>query len=245
VSGENLVIVVPTIRPHRIAPTLESAKAATPDARVLFVVDHDDTATQQAVQAVASGPGAVGGPHTHLLSTDGVDLLLCDGGWPKKINAGIAASTEPLIFTGADDLDFREGWFEAAAPRIQDPAEAGGRNGCIGVVGTNDLGNPRVMAGKHATHFLVARWYAEWGTVDEPGKLLHEGYEVEFSDDELIATAKVRGCWAMALDAEVEHLHPVWGKGDEKAQDDPSYNRIKDRMARGRAIFNSRKPLWA
>lgn len=223
---EGVAIIVPTIRPHRIAETLESARENTPDPKtILFVVDEGDDATADAVEAA------------------GGKCVFCSGGWPKKINFGIDATTEPMIFTGADDLKWHPGWLEAAARHLTEGPHDPGH---CGLVGTNDLGNPRVMAGHHATHFLAARWYAELGTIDERGKLIHEGYEVEYSDDELIATAKARGQWKMALDSHVEHLHPLWGKGDlEKAKDDPSYQRMKERMARGRRLFLKRAPLWA
>jgi hypothetical protein len=75
--------------------------------------------------------------------------------------------------------------------------------------------------GRHATHSLVHADYRECGTLDEPWKLLHEGYWHNFVDDELVGTAMLRGTFAMAGDAHVEHLHPNW----RKAADDETYRR--------------------
>ncbi len=137
-------------------------------------------------------------------------VLLVDGGdyeYARKIN--FAASHETTdgewLFLGADDLAFHPGWDEAA---LSLPATAL-------VIGTNDLGNPTVMAGKHATHSLVHRSYIARGTIDEPGLLLHPGYQHNFVDNEFIATAKSRGVWAFAANSHVEHLHPFWRKSED------------------------------
>ena len=153
------------------------------------------------------------------------------GNYAEKINRGVDLTSEPLLFLGADDLDFRSGWLEAALARLADG---------IGVVGTNDLCNPRVIAGEHSTHSLVTREYAALGTIDEPGKLLHEGYPHEFVDDEFVETAKFRGAYAHAGDAIVEHLHPMAGK----APTDALYSAQRRRMCKGRPIYAKRRSLW-
>lgn len=170
-----------------------------------------------------------------------VDATGCDslivpgpnpGDYARKINAGYRATTEPLMFLGADDLRFHPGWFDAAA------AELGPG---VGVVGTNDLGSERVMAAQHSTHSLVTRDYVDrFGTIDEPGRVLCEEYPHEFVDDELVATAKHRGAWAFAADSHVEHLHPNWGK----APMDKLYAQQRRRMRAGRQIFERRSRLW-
>jgi hypothetical protein len=101
---------------------------------------------------------------------------------------------------------FKPGWL--------DHAEHAARITGANVVGTNDLGNPRVMRGEHATHLLVRRSYvdevgASW---DGPKVVCHEGYRHWYVDDEVVTAAKQRGTWAMALASHVEHLHPYWGK---------------------------------
>lgn len=213
----DVAIIVPMLgRPHRVAPLLGSIYSASPEARVVFVCTPDDSAVPAVEQA-------------------GYEPLFVKyrprGDYARKVQAGIEATDEPLIFTGADDLHFHPGWLEAAAPLISD---------AVGVVGTNDLCNGRVIAGEHATHFLVARWYVELGTIDEPGVLFHHGYRHEFIDDELVGTAKRRGAWAFAADSLVEHLHPMAGK----APMDILYAEQKRRMGMSRALYQRRRRLW-
>lgn len=210
-------------RPHRVPLLLASLDEATPaDAyRVLFLVSPEDTTVIEAVDNAGAERLVV--PRKTLY-----------GDYARKINAGYAATAEDYLFLGADDLHFHPGWFERAVSRFDnDPA--------IGVVGTNDLGNSRVMRGDHATHSLVARRYAdEFGTIDEPGKVLHEGYWHEYVDDELVGTAKARNAWAFAEDSHVEHLHPQYGKA---AMDD-SYEQQHYRMSRTSSYFRERRRLW-
>lgn len=209
-----VALLIPVLRrPHRVAPLLASIRASTPEARTLFIADPFDEPQIQAVKAA------------------GADLLIVEGNYATKINAAVAATDERLLFLGADDLDFKPGWLTQANRYIRRGA---------GVVGTNDLGSPRVKRGEHSTHSLVTRRYAERGTIDEPGKLLHEGYPHEFVDDEFVETAKFRGAWAFAHDAHVEHLHPSWGK----APMDDLYRAQKKRMRVGRTIYQERRHLW-
>ena len=154
------------------------------------------------------------------------------GNYAKKINRAVAATTEPLVFLGADDLRFHPGWFEAAKARLT-PG--------IGVVGTNDLLSKRVMAGEHSTHSLVTRAYVAQGTIDDPTKLLHEGYPHEFVDDEFIETAVHRRAFVHAADSVVEHLHPFGGK----APTDALYAKAGRRLLVGRIRYRWRRRLWA
>jgi len=217
-----VLVVVPVLRrPHNAAPLAESLAAATPEGayRLLFVASPGDTAEHDACKAT------------------GADLLVIDrpvmpGDWARKINTAHRSSDEPILFLGADDLRFHPGWLESAESKLAEGAQ---------VVGTNDLGNARVMSGDHATHMLVTRAYVdEHGTIDEPGKVLHEGYPHEWVDDEMVATAKMRGVWAHATGSIVEHLHPNWGK----APMDPLYAAQRLRMAQGRLVFERRRHLW-
>lgn len=211
------VVVVPMLgRPHRVTPLVQSIRD-TSDARILFAVSPDDRDVHRAVDAEACELIVIDGPHP--------------GDYARKINTGYRYTTEPYLFCGADDLLFHRGWFEAAVALMSDT---------VGVVGTNDLGSPRVMAGDHATHSLIARWYCDLGTIDQPATVMHEGYPHEFVDDELVETAKHRGAWAFAHDSYVEHLHPGWGK----APPDRMYLQQRRRMAKGRPIYERRRHLW-
>lgn len=217
----DIVIVVPVLRrPHRVAPLLESVASATPEPhRVLFVASPNDQAEHEAVRSA------------------GADMLVIDttpgpGDYAKKINAGVRASSEPLILFAADDLKFHARWFAEAAALIDDRTQ---------VVGTNDLGNRRVLAGKHSTHPLVARSYIEThGTIDEPGVALHEGYHHNWVDNEFVETAQRRRMWRFANRSIVEHLHPSWSK----APDDDVYRLGRKSFERDRDYFRRRRALW-
>lgn len=217
VSGRVAVLVPMLGRAHTM-PTLRGSLQDTTDrARIVWLVTSGDT-------DVLSG------------ALDDEQVILFPkrprGDYAVKINVGAASTEEPLIFTGGCDLRFHPGWLDACQPYL----DAG-----AGVVGTNDLGNPQTATGALSTHSLVARWYIDnHGTIDEPGKVLHDGYWHEFVDNELVETAKARGLYAHAPDAHVEHLHPLWGKADT----DGMYRQAARRMAYGRRLYNRRRRLW-
>jgi glycosyltransferase involved in cell wall biosynthesis len=218
-----LTIIVPVLnRPQNVRPLLESIEDATPAGiwEVLFVCDPGDDPERDAIEAAIEEFGE-----------RRVDYTLHAGNYAAKINHGARMTMAPLLFLGADDLKFHRGWFLAARRCLSDR---------IGVVGTNDLCNQRVIAGNHSTHSLVARWYAEIGTIDEGGKILHEGYPHEFVDDEFVETAKFRGAYAHAHDSVVEHMHPMVGK----APTDELYDAMPIRMKLGRAVYLKRRRMW-
>src|SRR5690606_17291779 len=149
----------------------------------------------------------------------------------EKINYAYRRTTADWIFCGADDIRFHPGWL--------DPLPALHELG-YGVVGTNDLGNPRVWCGQHATHFFVRRAYARrFGVVDQPDAILHEGYRHSCADDECVQTAIARGAFAPCPTSIVEHLHPFWGKAD----DDDVYRRGREAEARDRQWYRVRLQL--
>lgn len=202
---------------------LESAATVPASSRVLFVASPSD--------------------HEELRELDRqhADYLVMEqdherGDYARKINAGYRTTKEPLIFTGADDLLFHDGWFEAACAYLG-PSQWGP---FVGVIGTNDLGSPRVLAGYHSTHSLVTRDYADFGTIDQKQAIYHEGYAHQFVDDELVKTAMARGAFAMAMDSHVEHIHPHWGK----AESDPIYDMADPWLAEGQELFRRRNRLW-
>lgn len=214
----SLVIVVPMLgRPHTVAPLLDSIHKTTPNARVLFMLTPGDDEVLAEVEARDEERSFV---------------EWAPGDWARKINQGIALTAEEHIFTGACDLRFHQGWYEAALRKLG-PG--------IGLVGTNDRCNARTMRGEHATHMLATRSYVEQsGTIDEPGKLFHEGYPHELCDDEAVETAKFRGAWAHARDSIVEHLHPM----NRKAPMDDLYAQQGERILAGRPLYRERRKLW-
>ena len=218
-----ILIAVPVLnRPARAQVLADSVSAATESAhRVLFICSPGDDLEIEACRAT------------------GCDTLVAPwpagpGDYARKINlaATLAKPDEDWLFQAADDLRFEPGWDRHAldcARRLQ-----------ASVVGTNDLGNERVVVGEHSTHNLIRLDYVrEFGTCDEPGKVMHEGYDHVYCDDELVRTAKARGVWAPCLDSVVEHLHPDWGKAERDATYELGIAHFHD----DRVIFERRLPL--
>lgn len=229
-----IAILVPVLaRPHRAFALVSSIARSTSVAhRIVFLCTPGDVAEIAACSATADRARGT------------VDVLVCPferrpGDFARKTNHGLRETSEPWLFLGADDLDFRPGWDVAC---LRSAEQTGAR-----LIGTNDLGNPLVRRGEHATHTLVARSYAEErGTIDEPGKIYHEGYGHQWVDNELVETAKARGEWAFAADAIVEHLHPLWPdeRGGHKGAMDETYTLGLSSSRADRALFLRRRRLW-
>jgi hypothetical protein len=193
-ASEATTVIVPVLgRPQNARPFMETLKASTGWAKVLVVwSNEDDAAAWEEV---------------------GVDRALGieEESFACKVNAALEHVDTSWIFITGDDVRFHPGWL--------DHAQHVGNLQKVSVVGTNDLGNPRVMAGEHATHLLIRKSYidevgASW---DGPGVVCHEGYRHWYVDDEIVTAAKLRGEWGMALGSFVEHLHPIWEKGETDA----------------------------
>lgn len=222
-----IAVLVPVLeRPERAAPLVESIReASTVGVRIVFLCTYwsDMLAAQEAGADEAIT----------------VPFALEGGDYARKINYGFTVTSEPWCLQAADDLRFHRGWDEEAL-RI-------GVNAAACVIGTNDLGNPLVKQGRHATHSLIRRSYVEeLGTIDEPGLALHEGYWHCWVDNELVETAKHRRVYFAARRSFVEHLHHIWpdGHGGRKGSDDATYRRGQERYKADHALYVERRPLW-
>lgn len=244
----DMTIAIPILRrAHRVRPVVESIVAATPypasvpGLDVVFAVTPDDDAVIAAIEAAsAEFPGYV---HHYLMVPWPADGR---GDYARKINAVFRSTDREWMLMGADDLEFEPGWVEAAM-------SAAGRD-CPpdvvpGVIGTNDLGNPRVLAGVHSTHSIVnvdwMRTVGVAGTRHGAGRraqALCEEYWHEGVDDELVAWAQYHKAFVMALDSRVRHRHPNW---DASVPTDAMYAQQRERMRFGRRILNARRRLWA
>lgn len=202
-ADERVAVIVPAMRrPDNVARLVRSLRASTGLATVFFVCDGADKDEIAAVLAEQGGRSDV----ELLVVTEGSR----PGTFAEKVNfaAGrvLPPGEYPWLFLAGDDVVFRPGWLDHA----QHVARLYGAD----VVGTNDLANPRVMAGEHATHMLIRSSYvtsvgASW---DGPGVVCHEGYGHWFVDDEIVTAARMRGVWQPALGSIVEHLHPITGR---------------------------------
>jgi GT2 family glycosyltransferase len=217
-ATEATAVIVPVLgRPQNAAPFMASLRASGADLAIVYAVadigDHE---------TIAAWKDA------------GADVTLVTAGetpgtFAEKVNIGYRESQAPWLFLVGDDVRFEPGWLDQAQHAARDGAH---------VIGTNDLHNPLVLAGEHATHLLVRRAYvdergASW---DGPKVVAHEGYAHWFVDNELVAVAKQRGVWAFAAHSKVEHLHPMWGL----AEDDDTYRLGRVHVEADKALFEAR-----
>lgn len=204
-AGEEIAVVVPVAKRDNALPFLESlAHSITEEQRerlmVYVMTDAEDFTTQEAWMKWSGYPYPRQQIYAH-------HYLRTMGSFAEKVNRAYELTTEPWLFIVGDDVKFHRGWLDQA----MDTARSTGKS----VIGTNDLGNQMVTAGEHATHFFLRREYidktgASW---DGPGVVCHEGYRHWFVDNEIIAAAKQTGEWAPCLGSHVEHLHPLFNKG--------------------------------
>lgn len=184
-----LITLVPVLdRPKNVDPLIDSFERSATPGRLVFVATEGDDRERKALDNASA----------EYVLTQAVS-------WPRKINEAYLRFRDECdwVLFGADDIDFHEGWWDETKP-FRDIPE-------LSVIGTNDLGNPRVIAGDHTTHALVRSSYL--GTVDDPHAIVHTGYRHWCVDDEFLWTAKLRGVWAFCPTAIIEHLHPYWKKG--------------------------------
>jgi glycosyltransferase involved in cell wall biosynthesis len=215
-------VIVPVLRrPQNAGPFMASLRASTGLATAYAVVDDSDVETALAWKEA-------GAEVLDFADDDGQS-----GTFAEKVNAGYrrtqGRAQEPWLFLVGDDVRFHPGWLDHAQEAAGDRYH---------VVGTNDLFNPRVTSGEHATHLLVRRKYAEGmgASWDGPGVVAHEGYRHWYVDDEIVTAAKQRGVWAPALRSRVEHLHPLAGK----ANGDEVYELGAQHADADRALFEQR-----
>lgn len=213
-AQERTAVIVPAMRYSNAERFMQSLRASTGLATVYAIATDEEDEAFAAWEAAGATAMAVSPGTT----------------FAQRINAGYAATEEPWVFVVGDDVVFRPGWLDHAQ-------SAGGDK--HHVIGTNDLGNPRVTSGEHATHMLIRRSYidevgASW---DGPKNVCHEGYRHWYVDDEIVTAAKQRGVWAMALGSIVEHMHPAWGK----AEGDDVYELGQSHAPEDRKLFERRR----
>lgn len=214
-ATERTAVVVPVLgRPHHAAPFMASLRASTGLATAYAICDRNDR------DAIAAWRKA------------GAVIRHCPPGerpgtFAEKVNIGFRHTREPWVFITGSDVHFWPGWLDHA----QHVAESFDAH----VIGTNDLGNPRVLNGEHATHIMLSREYVTTvgGGWDGPGTLAHEGYHHNYVDDEIVQAAKHRGVWQMALGSRVEHMHPLW----DKAPLDSVYSLGAESVEADKALF--------
>lgn len=231
-TGAAIAVIVPVLgRPQNAGPLAESLFASRneTDLQLWFVASKDDEAQVTACHEAldAARPNSAGGVFVAPWPKG------MRGDFARKSNLGLWLSTTPFVLCGADDLRFRDHWADIAISTLEQED--------TGFCGTNDLANPKVKAGQHATHPVVRRSYAlECGTIDTPGLIYSETYWHQWVDNEATETAQARGCFSFAADSIVEHLHPIW----RSAPDDDTYRHGQLHGDDDRRLFRERRPLW-
>lgn len=222
-ATERTAIIVPVLdRPQNAKPFMQSLRATSGLCRVYAVCDARDEASikawsQHKEVKVIKFPGDVAGNPAN------------PGTFAEKVNYAYRKINESWMFVCGDDVKFHSRWLDHAQQVAGDQ---------FNVIGTNDLGNPRVMSGEHATHLLIRKSYVdEVGASWDGAKVVcHEGYAHCFVDDEIVTAAKQRGVWAFAMGSTVEHLHPFW----DKAETDSTYQLGQSKFVADQAVFVKR-----
>lgn len=210
-----IAIFIPTYkRPHKLYEVLDNIKINTSgEYEVYFIVEGHDTPSIKQCEAM----------NAKYIVNEGAPC------YADCINTAYKKTTEPVFFTGADDLSFMPGWAENGLAGFTDG---------IMVVGTNDLYNCKE---KHATHYLVKRKYIEKmsGVIDCPNTVLYP-YQHNYTDRELIETAISRGVYKYVDESKVKHLH--WSFGLSTM--DETYRKGFDKATQDRLLFEQRQKLW-
>lgn len=212
-------IFVPTFgRPHELSRVVDNLYEFTkPELFTLyFIAESGDDPTIEVAKTLRA----------NLIINEGKPC------YADAINTAYHKTQEPYFFAGADDLGFHKGWLENALSHMKDG---------ICVVGTNDLGQIPIGEERNSTHYLVERVYIKErsGVVDMKDTVLYP-YHHNYTDTEFTATAIHRGVYAYCPESFVEHLHPVWNKG----QWDETYKKGQVTSSQDQRLYNERRNLW-
>jgi glycosyltransferase involved in cell wall biosynthesis len=148
---------------------------------------------------------------------DAISVIGTFGSCSRAVNAGYRASTEPFVAVTNDDCIFHPGWDTAALRYFSEQTH---------IVGCNDgMGDCKCWP-------MVRRSFIEEhsGVFDKPNTIFHT-YKSQGPDTELAFYAMLRGVWANAYDAVVEHRRIITDKA-------------RDTITEDLAEYNRRWPLW-
>lgn len=208
-----LDVYIPTYgRGIKLNDYYEHIKANTPDCRVVFIVEDDDGLSKSA-------------------KCDKLVINKRGRTYAGAINSAWEELQSDLFFCGADDLRFYPGWAEIAISKMVN---------LIKVVGTNDLHNPEVLAGEHATHYIINGEYIKKGQSIDGEPVLPECYDHNYTDREFIGIAKNNGVYNSCLESVVEHLHFTFGL----SQMDATYRKSRIKVDADQNTYESRRDKW-
>jgi hypothetical protein len=151
---------------------------------------------------------------------DTVDVFGEFGSCSVAINGGYWASDEPFVAVANDDCVFHPGWDTTALGYFSDT---------VHIVGLND------GSGDCKCFPLVRRSYIEQhsGVFDKPNTIFHT-YKSQGPDTEFAFYAILRGVWAPAFDAIVEH----------RRMDPALHFKARDTINEDLDEYNRRWPQW-
>jgi hypothetical protein len=207
-----IAVIVPTVhRAEALAPLVDNIHEATANEhRIYLVMEHDDDAS---IAAAAD--------------LDACSVIGDYGSVTIAMNAGYAASVEPFAVLVNDDVTFMAGWDAYALAYFSKR---------VHIVGVND------GMGDTKSFIVVRRAFIEEfsGVFDAPNLIFHPGYVSQGPDTELAFYAMLRGVWADAPDAVIEHRN--WRNGGDAEH--PNYLKARKAVLTDLDTYNRRWPLW-
>lgn len=211
-----LTILVPTRgRPHNISPILEAwreTEAFSDGACLYFLIDSDDPAVEDYIQALKAAP-----EFGHY-----VKHSLADAWRPMvpKLNdmAAMLAklSDAPIGFAGDDHLPRTVGWVRRYVEALRET--------------TAIVSCPDGIRGDN----LPTQWAMSADIVRALGRMVPAPVEHLYCDNSVRDLAATAGCYRYLPDVLIEHVHPMGGKvpmdaGYEKVNSSDQY--LRDRAA--------------
>jgi GT2 family glycosyltransferase len=191
------VLLATTGRPEQVRALIENLRATTTGHEVELVAAVD--ADQETAAVVVCAAASLG---LRIVLDYSREYRGCSRAW----NDALSASTGDPVVLAADDLEFGEGWLDAALSTLH-AFEDG-----WGFVGFNDGHYGEELS----THYLVSRRLIveAFG-----GVIAWEAYTHSFNDREANDRARRAGRYAWAEAAHVHHRHWLFGERTQDATD--------------------------
>lgn len=160
-------------------------------------------------------------------SLDAISVVGEYGSCAAAVNEGYRVSVEPFFAVANDDVRFHDGWDVAALAHFNDRVQ---------IVGLND------GSGDCKCFSIARRRYIEQhsGVFDRPNTVYHT-YRSQCPDTEFAFYAQLRGVWADAPDAVLQHEHWRFGKADP---DHPNYVKARQSTDSDLAVYAERRAQW-
>jgi GT2 family glycosyltransferase len=214
-AESQIAILVPTLgRADRLANVAENIHKNTQTVHTIyFLIEKEDTASLNAIQKIGE----------KYILNEAIQYV-------GAINTGFKRTTEPFIFCGSDDLDFKRGWDIACLKVMEYPK--------VGITGGTDSWTIS-KTGLHVSHLFIRREYIEkyGGVEDEKNTIYSSRYIHTMCDIETEQTAMKRGAFKICPDAVIEHNH--WFMGT--AEKDSTYDLCQSSSDHDHEVYVERR----